>query len=411
MTETITKTKPGYKKTTLGWLPEEWEVARFNKIAIFNPKSDTLPDTFTYIDLESVKNGVLQKRNIIQKKDAPSRAQRLLKKNDVLFQTVRPYQKNNLFFLEEGNFVASTGYAQIRAKKSCGFIFHLIQATYFNNQVLARCTGTSFPAISSNDLSKVLIKLPPLPEQQKIATILSTWDRAIANQQQLIAAKQQFKKGLMQQLLTGKQRFAGFEGEWETVTLNECCTVKGKYGIGAASVPYNKELPRYLRITDIGDAGNYSPEKEVSVDDPNWKEYILEEGDIVFARTGNTTGKSYLYERKDGLLVYAGFLIKFRPNQEKLNPYFLKYFTNTATYWRWVEVMSVRSGQPGINSVEYGKLRLKLPKVKEQQKIASALSAADKEINVLKAQLSQLQSQKRGLMQVLLTGAVRVKIE
>src|SRR5690606_25989895 len=128
--------REGYKNTKLGWIPEEWEVAEFNKIAIFNPKSDNLPESFVYIDLESVKNGILQKRTMLKKYDAPSRAQRVLKKSDVLFQTVRPYQKNNLFFEEEGDFVASTGYAQIRAKKSSRFIFHLIHATYFNNQVL-----------------------------------------------------------------------------------------------------------------------------------------------------------------------------------------------------------------------------------------------------------------------------------
>lgn len=402
--------REGYKKTKLGWIPKDWEVVKFNKIASFNPKSESLPESFIYIDLESVKDGILQKRTILKKDDAPSRAQRVLKKNDVLFQTVRPYQKNNLFFQEEGDFVASTGYAQIRAKYNSRFIFHLIQVTYFNNQVLARCTGTSFPAISAKDLSNVLIKLPTLPEQQKIATILSSWDRAIAKQEQLITAKQEFKKGLMQLLLPGKKRFEGFEGEWESKTLNECCSVKGKYGINAAAVPYKTELPRYLRITDIDDSGNYSPEKEVSVDDPTWSEYVLEDGDIVFARTGNTTGKTYLYDSADGELVFAGFLIKFKPDPRKLNPYFLKYFTNSTAYWKWVEVMSVRSGQPGINSNEYGKLNIKLPSLTEQQKIASVLSAADKEIGLLQSELARLRGQKRGLMQVLLTGKKRVQL-
>lgn len=116
--------REGYKKTKLGWIPEEWEIARFNKIAVFNPKSESLPDSFIYIDLESVKDGVLRNKNMIKKTNAPSRAQRLLEKNDVLFQTVRPYQKNNLFFDEEkDNYVASSGYAQIRSKRDSQFIF------------------------------------------------------------------------------------------------------------------------------------------------------------------------------------------------------------------------------------------------------------------------------------------------
>ena len=104
-------------------------------------------------------------------------------------------------------------------------------------------------------------------------------------QEKLIAEKQALKNGFMQELLTGKKRFPGFEDEWEEVSLEEVCDVRGKYGIGAAAVEFSNDLPRYLRITDIDDDGNYSPEKEVSVSDKNWSEYVLEEGDILFART------------------------------------------------------------------------------------------------------------------------------
>ena len=102
----------------------EWDISKLKKEAIINPKSTSLPNTFVYIDLESVTNGILAKEEIIKKEIAPSRAQRVLEKNDILFQTVRPYQRNNLFFNKTGNYVASTGYAQIKAKGDPKYLYH-----------------------------------------------------------------------------------------------------------------------------------------------------------------------------------------------------------------------------------------------------------------------------------------------
>lgn len=178
----------------------DWEVKKLGEVCSLNPKSKLLPNSFIYIDLESVNKGVLQKENIIYKKDAPSRAQRLLQKNDILFQTVRPYQKNNLFFYKDGDYVASTGYAQIRTKNNSKYLYQYLHTEEFVNKVLVRCTGTSYPAINSKDLAKVKVNLPSLPEQKKIANYLSSLDDKIQQSQQQLEQVQQFKKGLLQQL-------------------------------------------------------------------------------------------------------------------------------------------------------------------------------------------------------------------
>ena len=146
-----------------------WEEKQLREVAIINPASEPLPDSFIYINLESVVKGVLISKMSEKKETAPSRAQRVLKQGDVLFQMVRPYQKNNLFFNFEGSFVASTGYAQLRSKTCKSFLFHLIHTTVFVNKVLARCTGTSYPAINSNDLATIQINIPYPDEQQKMA--------------------------------------------------------------------------------------------------------------------------------------------------------------------------------------------------------------------------------------------------
>lgn len=291
------------------------------------------------------------------------------------------------------------------------FLGFLLNTDFVSRQTFQLGQGHSVVHIYSSGLKNVKIPLPPLHEQQQIATILSTLDKAIDKLTQLIAAKEQRKKGLMQQLLTGKKRFAGFTDEWKEVKLGDCSILSGDYGINAAGVEYNEGLPKYLRITDIDDSGLLKTESMVSVDSPDSHKYLLENEDIVFARTGASVGKHYVHnQNRYGSLVFAGFLIRFRLNKNILLPNFLKAYLSTSEYWNWVSIMSQRSGQPGINGKEYGILKVPIPTIHEQQKIASVLSAADKEIELLKNELERLQQQKKGLMQVLLTGEVRVKI-
>lgn len=197
--------------------------------------------------------------------------------------------------------------------------------------------------------------------------------------------------------------------DWEVRKLVNCCSIKGEYGINAGAVEYSDELPTYIRITDINDDGYYSNVKQASVSDENSKNFILQKGDIIFARTGATVGKTYLYDEKDGILVFAGFLIRFRPDENKLSVRHLKYFTDTKTYWDWVKTISMRSGQPGINAEEYGSLKIPLPPLPEQKAIAHVLGLMDRAINHHNQLIAQKELRKKWLMQNLLTGKRRLK--
>ena len=201
-------------------------------------------------------------------------------------------------------------------------------------------------------------------------------------------------------------RFPEFSGEWKEVRLGEIST-KPKYGINAPSVPYSVNLPRYLRITDIDDEGKYNAGNKVSVDDDSSADYILKDGDIVFARTGATVGKSYLYDSDDGSLVYAGYLIKFSIDTSQAIPRIISLCAQTNKYWKWVKATSMRSGQPGINGKEYALLKLNLPSLPEQQKIADFLTAIDEKIAILTDKITQLETYKKGMMQKLLSGELR----
>ena len=196
--------------------------------------------------------------------------------------------------------------------------------------------------------------------------------------------------------------------DWGVIPLKKLLSQNPTYGINAPAVELVGNIPVYIRITDIDDAGYFKTENKVGVDSPFSGQYYLEKGDLVFARTGASVGKSYLYNPKDGELVYAGFLIKITPNENLLSSEYLFQCVRTKSYWDWVQVMSMRSGQPGINGTEYGQLLLPVPQPDEQKAIAEALSDADDLIASLEALISKKRDIKTATMQQLLTGKKRL---
>lgn len=196
--------------------------------------------------------------------------------------------------------------------------------------------------------------------------------------------------------------------DWQIRSLRSCLRYSPRYGLNAAAVEFDDCLPTYLRITDISDEGRFAPSPRVSVLHPNARAYFLNVGNLVFARTGASVGKSYLYNPSDGPLVFAGFLIQITPDPETLDSVYLAYYVQSKRYWNWVAMMSTRSGQPGINGQEYGTLQLPIPSIEEQRAIAAALSDADGLIGALDALIEKKRAIKQAAMQQLLTGKKRL---
>ena len=161
--------------------------------------------------------------------------------------------------------------------------------------------------------------------------------------------------------------------EFTKVTLGDISKGKGQYGIGASAVEYSEDLYTYLRITDINDDGtlNYSDLK--SVNDEKASQYVLEPNDIVFARTGNSTGRNYFYDGTDGTFVYAGFLIKFSIDPDKVNPKYIKYYCLSNAYKGWVQGHSTGSTRGNINAQTYANMEIVLPPRGQQDKMVSIL--------------------------------------
>lgn len=200
----------------------------------------------------------------------------------------------------------------------------------------------------------------------------------------------------------------GIPEDWDITRLGDCLAARPSYGINAAAVPFSDRLPVYIRITDISDDGRFLPSQRVSVRSALSADYYLSDGDIVFARTGASVGKSYRYNPDDGPLVYAGFLIRVRPDRGKLLPAFAAAYVRTGNYWRWVRLMSMRSGQPGINGNEYAQLPVPLPPLPEQHAIAAALSDVDALLGGLERLIAKKRDLKQAAMQQLLSGQTRL---
>lgn len=261
-------------------------------------------------------------------------------------------------------------------------------------------TGLSMAQLSLAQIRDTNIPIVSFPEQQKIAEFLSTIDTVIEKQKEIISAWEERKKGVMQKLFSQEVRFKADDGsefpEWKKKRLGEICDPL-TYGMNVAAMKFDGEN-KYIRITDIDDKSHlYKNDEPVSPDGELDNRYLVKENDILLARTGASVGKSYLYNKNDGKLYYAGFLIKAHIKCE--NSKFIFYQTLTDRYNKWVKVTSMRSGQPGINANEYSDFIVYIPCLTEQQKIADCLSTFDEVIEKQKATLAAWEELKKGLLQ------------
>ena len=167
----------------------------------------------------------------------------------------------------------------------------------------------------------------------------------------------------------------------QIVTLSDISVGgKGSYGIAASAVPFSDNLFTYLRITDINDDGTLNLQDLKSVDDDRAKDYLLAPNDIVFARTGASTGRNYFYDGTDGEFVYAGFLIKFSIDSKKVNPKYIKYYCQSKQYKDWINSFNTGSTRGNINAQTLGKMPIPLINRNQQDALVSILSSIDEKI-------------------------------
>ena len=227
------------------------------------------------------------------------------------------------------------------------------------------------------------VSLPSLEEQRKIGQFFDSLDTLITLHQRKYEKLVNIKKSMLDKMFppngasVPEIRFKGFTDPWEQRKLGEL-SCSFEYGLNAAAKEYDGQN-KYLRITDIDDTSRQFVTTDITSPDTNLTDadsYKLSDGDVLFARTGASVGKTYLYKKFDGLVYFAGFLIRAKI-KEGVNAGFIFQNTLTRGYERYIAITSQRSGQPGVNAQEYAEYQLMLPELFEQDKIAKLLEALD----------------------------------
>ncbi len=366
----------------------------------FNPK--TTNEIKKCIELEHISQETGKLLGYTNSNEQQS-IKNVFKKDQVLFGKLRPYLKK--YWKADFEGVCSTEIWVLNGKSVTNdYLFQFIQTNKFN-QIANVSSGSKMPRADWKYMAEIPFDVPPLKEQQKIAQILTTWDEAISKQEALIAEKEQLKKGLMQKLLSGEVRFAGFDGEWEEVRLGDFLTERN------IKAPKSREYPLMAFVAEKGVAHKGERyNREFLVNDSDNKKYKQTEyGDFIYSSNNLETGSIglNLYGSASISPVYSIFQIQEPHNYQFMGSFLVsKRLLHKMIRYR----QGVIYGQWKIHESDFLKIKEKIPSPVEQQKIAQVLTTADKEIELLKKELEVLKEQKRGLMQRLLTGEVRVKV-
>ncbi len=411
--------RPGYKKTKIGWIPEEWECKVFSSIAKI--KMGLSPNGKSY-NTEGVGfpliNGPTEftERYPI-KKQWTSSPTKVCNLGDILLcvrgsSTGRMNIANDKYCIGRG--VASIS---CKEKKSYPIFIEqlLINITY---RILKLTTGSTFPNIDKNTLSSIKVGVPPLPEQKKIAEVLSAWDRAIEQVGKLIDAKQRLKKGLMQQLLSGKIRFPEFAGSekrkvkseklrkgqlpegWKACKLGDCFKERKET---------NPDLPLLAITSDRGVIPRDEVERKDTSNADKSKYKRIAPGDIGYNTMRMWQGVSAV-STLEGIVSPAYTICT--PKKGHLSSFFgylFKYPPMIHLFQRFSQ--GLVSDTLNLKFRHFSQVKANVPSVAEQSRIAALLSTCDREIELLRRKETALREQKKGLMQKLLTGEIRVKSE
>jgi len=354
-------------------------------------KSFTLSfDNIEYLDVEAkqYKTRKLQKGDLIVEKSGGSEKQ--------------PVGRTVLFDKEDGEYSFSNFTSVLRIKDrniiSPEFLYKYILFVYLRGDTRKMQKATT--GIHNIEFDKFLaIPVPKLSlsEQQRIVNYLDSAfakiDAMKANaEKSLNEAKALFQASL-------KEMLEPKDG-WEEKRLNELSVISGNYGLSVPSTEFNGV--RYLRITDITEWGELNDEKVSAKIEKGTEQELLEDGDILFARTGATVGKTLLYKEEFGDCLFAGYLIRYRLNKDIINPKFMFYITHSNTYYKWIFDNQKAAAQPNISAKLYNDYKVSYPSLSEQQRIVATLDSLKSKVDRLQANFEKISQECDALKQAIL---------
>lgn len=395
-----------YKDSPLGKIPRDWEVKEFGEFVVLE-KGKYVPienENKQCLELEhfnQVTGSINGWINSSEQKSTKNKFQ----KGQVLFGKLRPYLRK--FWLSEFDGVCSSEVWVLNSKdKKCNndYLFRLVQSSRFI-EVANVSSGSKMPRADWDYVSAFPFPLPPLPEQRAITQLFSTWDNAITTNQSLIAQKEQRKKWLMQQLLTGEKRVKGFNGEWKEYSYEELIKVVKR------PIDWNEnELYKLISVRRRS-GGIFFREALFGHQILVKSLRTANEGDFLFSKMQILHGASALVTKEFAGAKISGSYIAVVPNSPKiLSMEFFNWHSKSAYFYHQTFISSygVHIEKMTFDFETFLSLEMRLPSKEEQFAIVQILQTADKEIQLLKTKLEKLKEQKKGLMQVLLTGKKRL---
>ena len=409
-------------------LPETWSAATIGDVTVKAKQRDPRKapaDEFQYVDVSSVSN---ESFKIIGATptvglEAPSRARKELKTDDVLFATVRPTLKRIAVVPKElDGGIASTGYCVLRSDQNKiypRFLYLFLLTDHFNARMAGLERGANYPAVRDSDVKNSWLPLPPLPEQKKIAHILSTVQRAIEAQERIIQTTTELKKTLMHKLFTEgtcgeprKQTEIGLVPEsWEVVPLTECAVVQTGIAKGRKVKPDEAiELP-YLRVANVQDGYlDLSEMKTITIRKSEQQRFSLQDGDVVLTEGGDfdKLGRGFIWNGQVADCVHQNHVFAVRPDTSRFSSEFFAYQSQSPYGKRYfLSVAHKTTNLACINTTKLKAFPVLLPSPDEQQEIVKTLRNIDDKLSLAHSKKARLQDLFRTLLHELMTAKVR----
>ncbi|WP_346234826.1 restriction endonuclease subunit S [Lysinibacillus telephonicus] len=373
----------------------------------YNPKKDK--ESFKCVELEHLESGTGRLLGYTDSLNQQS-VKNKFNPGNVLFGKLRPYLKK--YYLPDFEGVCSSEIWVLKGneeKISSTYLFYLIQSNRFL-QNANKSAGSKMPRADWGYLSEVIFSIPSLREQDEIASILLTWDRAIELKEKLVNQKKKQKKGLMQRLLTGEVRLHGYEEEWKSIELKDAIarvidnrgktpplSSEGFELIEVNALESNNKNPNYKKVAKYVSEETYN----------SWfRNGHPQKGDILVATVGSV-GSTVIMNENRGCIAQNIIALNIK---DEYNADYIYYWMNSSIYLNLIKKVLMGAVQPSLKVPHLLQFKLTIPKIEEQEKIAEILSSYDNTINLLTQEINNLKLQKKALMQQLLTGKIRVKV-
>ena len=416
---------PGYKKTEIGIIPEDWEVKRLGEIfSILKTASFSKSDLSSKGHILYIHYGDIHTKWVhfldLKKEDLPhiehskSRNYPLVKEGDlIMVDASEDYEGigKSVETKNVGNKKVISGLHTLLLRDSQGKFVNGFKGFVTHNRIVKKqieilATGLKVYGISKQNLKDVLIPIPPLPEQRAIARVLSDIDHLIESLDKLIEKKKLIKRGAMQLLLTGKKRLPGFQGEWVRKRLGEVFEIKR----GASPRPINRYTTRnginWIKISDVGNNEKYITKTEIKITNDGAEKSVFVHPNDLLLSNSMSYGRPYI-SRITGC-IHDGWLL-LKP-KVKLDTEFMYYILRTNEIQKKFNLMAAGSGVNNLKIDSVSIVNVKIPPTPEEQgAIAKILSDMDAEIEALERKKEKYEMMKKGAMELLLTGKIRLK--